>query len=188
MSDARIIGSAVDYDGLIAVLRDRVTELNITHATLDNLTGLQSGYCGKILGQLGVRSLGPISLGPMLQALAVKMVIVEDVEAAQKMAPRWEKRVRPDYNASREARIGKKLIRRAFPAFLMELSRLGNEARRTKLKSRERSRIARLAARARWNKSPQARKPKPSPSKPVSKPRSGACRALCASLCHEPNS
>jgi len=152
MSGERKLGEIIDYDGLIAVLRARLNELDISHATLERISGLPSGYTGKVLGSLRRKALGPVSLGLMLQALAVKLVAVEDTEAANRMGERWEKRMRPDYNASRQAPIGNALISRVLPILMERFTSAGGRARAQKLSAANRRRIARLGGLARWGK------------------------------------
>lgn len=152
MTDARRIWEAADYDGLIEGLRCRVVELGVTHAVLDELTGLQTGYIGKLLGPVQAKKLGPLSLNLLLQVLAVKIVLVEDPEGVAAMSARWEQRVRPDYNAERSASVGKTTIKRMFPVIAREMGKRSGAARMLKMKPETRRRVARQAAKARWQK------------------------------------
>jgi len=70
-----------DYDSLHALLRDRADQLRVSRETIDALTGLPSGYCGKALGKRQVKRLGHISLGLMLDVLCVRLIAVPDDEA-----------------------------------------------------------------------------------------------------------
>ena len=56
--------------------------LNVTRASIDNAAGVQPGYSGKKLGRRAVRSaIGKTTFGPMLTALGVMLVLVEDPTA-----------------------------------------------------------------------------------------------------------
>jgi hypothetical protein len=81
-----------DYQGLIAVLRERAEQLDVSNETLDGVTGLASGYTGKIMGRKGHKPLGRLSLGLMLQALGLKLAVLEDPEQLARMRPRLTKR------------------------------------------------------------------------------------------------
>lgn len=152
MTEPRQLATVKEYDALIEAMRGRLVELNITHATLDRITGLPGGYAGKVLGDARVRSLGPVSFGLLLQALGLKLAVLEDVEAVERMAIRWEERARPDYNANRIASVGKSTIRRMFPVIQAEIAKRASDARMVKMKPATRRRVARQAAKARWAK------------------------------------
>jgi hypothetical protein len=47
---------------------------------LDARAGLADGHAGKLLGPAQVKRLGMISLGLVLQALGVKLIMVEDTD------------------------------------------------------------------------------------------------------------
>jgi hypothetical protein len=81
-----------DYDELVAAMRARANELNVSRATIDDVSGLQSGYAAKLLANPPIKSFGAVSLGPMLGALGVSLVMVEDVEALARVATRLDER------------------------------------------------------------------------------------------------
>jgi hypothetical protein len=77
-----VLGRIVnDYDGLIEICRQRAEELAISREGIDDLSGLADGLAGKILGKRQRKNIGPTSLGPMLQVLGLRLLIIED-EAA----------------------------------------------------------------------------------------------------------
>lgn len=83
---------------LLALLRSRRDELEITHELIDQLTGWADGYASKVLSPEPIKGLGEKGLGLVLDALALgiaRIEIVEDPELAAKMRPRWTKRRRP---------------------------------------------------------------------------------------------
>jgi hypothetical protein len=79
---------------LIEVLRERRDLLNISHETIDELAGLPSGLTGKILAPEPIRGVGYGSLGPLLGALGVAILVVEDSAAATRVHQRWIPRKR----------------------------------------------------------------------------------------------
>lgn len=86
---AKIITS---LDDLIEALRQRRDELDISHETIDDLSGLQSGYTSKVMARM--KGLGPVSLPALLGALACGLVLVEDPVQRTLIEPRWERRKR----------------------------------------------------------------------------------------------
>lgn len=62
---------------LIAAFRSRREELHLTQMALDDIAGLQDGYCGKIeAGPIRGRSFGEVSLPLILDALGVRIILV----------------------------------------------------------------------------------------------------------------
>jgi len=85
---ARMIGS---YDDLITAFRERVDGFNISRHELDFLAGLAIGHSGKLLGHRQVKRFGSVTLGPILGALGLKLILIEDPEQTAKIL----KRARP---------------------------------------------------------------------------------------------
>jgi hypothetical protein len=75
-TDAQPLATVTDYAGLIAAMRERVAELNTTMSAVDTLAGLPDYYTAKVLS--GAKGVGPISLGPMLGALGLKIHLMSD--------------------------------------------------------------------------------------------------------------
>jgi hypothetical protein len=90
----RQIAVVGDYSGLIAALRDRCEALNVSNAMLDEVAGLPSGYVGHVLGVRPSRQLGRLSLGLVLGALGVKLIVAEDPEVLERVRGRLVKRRR----------------------------------------------------------------------------------------------
>jgi hypothetical protein len=118
----RVIAEVCDYPALIAALRGRVAEHQICLSRLDELTGMSDRYSSKVLtpGGYGQRTLGLHSLGPVLQALGVKLILADDPETRARMEPRW-----PRANTSQQrvkAGATRKPVDRSF---FKEIGRLG---------------------------------------------------------------
>ncbi|MGY4358636.1 hypothetical protein ACVWZR_007760 [Bradyrhizobium sp. i1.3.1] len=69
-----------DYDALVATLRERSEQMEIARLELDRLSGLASGYSGKVLAPTRIKFIGS-SLGPLLQTLGLILIAVEDPAA-----------------------------------------------------------------------------------------------------------
>jgi hypothetical protein len=109
-----------------------------------------------------MRRIGAVSMGPMLGALGLALVVVEDVEAIRRIAPKlWKRHPRQARleNSSRStaARHAKppsmpppstaQILQNA----MREIGRKGGEARMKKLSPKQRRQIAQQAGRARWS-------------------------------------
>jgi hypothetical protein len=80
------------YEDLIALLRARLDELDITFLTLDELANFSAGLSAQLLAPHCARSMGRRSLAAVLGALGIVLVAVEDAEALSRVLPRLQKR------------------------------------------------------------------------------------------------
>lgn len=83
---------------LLAAFRDRRDELDVSHACLEGVIGLPSGYLSKLIALKPIKGLSPVALRDILDGLAMgiaAVVLVEDLEQAERMRHRWAKRKRP---------------------------------------------------------------------------------------------
>jgi hypothetical protein len=88
----RRIAVVSDYAELVSCLRARAEALNISNETLDGVTGLTSGYAGKLLSRRFRRTLGRVSLGVLLAALGLRLVVEEDPAALDRVRDRLTQR------------------------------------------------------------------------------------------------
>jgi hypothetical protein len=86
----RQIAVVNDYAEFVAALRQRKEELQVSFATLDAVSGLPDGLASKIMAPSMLKGLGMRSLGPMLQTLALAVVIVEDSEELERLRHRLQ--------------------------------------------------------------------------------------------------
>jgi hypothetical protein len=145
-NEPRVLAEARTYDELHAALRNRADQLQVSRAELDYLSGLQSGYCGKLLSKTRIKNLGPQSLGPLLTVLGLCLQVVEDQAAMARIGPRLTKR----HAASVRYASGRRRKKR--PKLGPEWGRLMAARRILSQSPSERSRIAALAAERRWLK------------------------------------
>lgn len=87
-ADFRLLAIARSYDDLHAAIIARVDELEPTRLTLDAATGLPDGYCGKLLGRSKVKVFGLLSLGALLEALGLVLVVAEDPQISDRCRQR----------------------------------------------------------------------------------------------------
>jgi hypothetical protein len=147
----RVIGECCDYDGLIAVLRVRATELRTSRETLDAIAGLPKGYISKLIGARPVRRIGMKALGELLGALGIKCVIVEDQQALERIRNRLGT---SQIRYMRRAATHKVIVT---SKFLRSIGRKGNRTRWKKMSPKARSREMRKLARLRWQRAGRAK-------------------------------
>lgn len=134
------------YDELHAALRARAHSLNVSRESIDAVAGLQSGYAAKLLCDPPLKKLGMDSLGPMLGALGLKMIVVEDADAMARFTSRASKRefAVPVQSPAVHYRISLRTLKRN--------GRKGGMNSRKFVGKRKARQLARKAARARWHK------------------------------------
>jgi hypothetical protein len=88
----RELGHIHSHEDLIGVLRRRCDEFDITYATLDAIAHFPDGLSGQLLMPHSPRAMGRRSLAPLLAALGITLVAVEDPEALSRTLPRMHKR------------------------------------------------------------------------------------------------
>lgn len=149
---------------LVDAIRARRDELNISHETIDNIAGLQSGYTSKLLGPIPLKGFSHMSLGAVLGALGIGLVVIEDPEAKAKVQSRWQKRKRPQrlmpsISVSIQNEVPATIqitpelqAHLRDPMFMRMIGLQGNIKRNQRLSPWKRRVLARRAANARWNK------------------------------------
>lgn len=149
---------------LVAALRARRDELNISHETIDSIAGLQAGYTSKLLAPVPIKHLGRMSFEAILGALGIALVAVPDPVAIAKVGKHWQKRKRPQrltasITASIDNEVPAKLevtpeLQRKLVDFdhMKRIAKMGAKRRNKIMGKRARQRAAAHAARMRWAK------------------------------------
>lgn len=104
MSEPRVIAVARDYRELVAALRSWVVELGTSGETIDHVAGIATRYTSKLLAPLPIKHLSHQTMGPVLGALGLKLIVAVDEEILAKMRPRLTRR----HNAGGKMLAGKK--------------------------------------------------------------------------------
>lgn len=145
----RIIGEARDYSQLLDALRKWIAELETTMETIDEVAGLPTRYVSKLLAPVPIKGIGRTSLGPILGALGLKLVVAVDQETLEKICHRLTKR-RQAAHASNGMRPMKNRKRKGYFISGPEISAVLNARRSLLVPPEQRSESARIAARERW--------------------------------------
>jgi hypothetical protein len=143
------------YSELVQALRARSDALKLSRGALDFATGLQGGYCGKLLSPIPIRALGPLSLGAILTALGLKLQVVVDPEMVARIGARMDHAVRAGSSGDSGLAMPRPKKRR-YPKLGPDWGRLMRARQLVTQSPVERRRIAKAggkaSARARWRK------------------------------------
>jgi hypothetical protein len=143
------VGSPADLHN---ALRERAEQLELSRAVLDEVAGLPTGYAGKLLAAEPQKTLGPLSMAPLLGALGCRLVLVGDPAALarlQRVPKRDGKHVRSGSNHWRNAKKAEAPPPANDAPVSLAAVRL-NKARSEALSDERRTELARQAAQARW--------------------------------------
>jgi len=134
-------------DELLQVIRDRISELETTHSSVEAVSGIMSGYLSKVIANPPAKKVGLYVAFLILQTLGLQLHVSVAPDFAKRIAHRLERR-----------RLSKKQVRRKarkkkLPSdVLAHRSRLGGIARGRKLSAQRLSEIGRDAINARWRR------------------------------------
>ena len=80
---------------LVDVMRRRREALGISFETLDQIAGVDDRYAAKVLSPKPLRGLGYMSMGPLLGAMGLALVVIENPEQIARVRHLWIPRKRP---------------------------------------------------------------------------------------------
>jgi hypothetical protein len=144
------VREARNYVQFMEALRDRCADLDVAYETVDVMAGLPARYLAKVLAPVPIKALGPVSLGPMLGAMGLKVLVVEDAETLARFAKKLSKR-----KYRRHAGVGMPANKRHRKSALSGNSDWGKMMRARQIAQAsptQRKQSAKKAAKARWRK------------------------------------
>jgi hypothetical protein len=141
----RVIAEVKSYAAFLAVLRARVLELDTNYSCINDLAELPDGYLGKLIARSPSRNFGRTSLGSVLAVLGLRLFVATDDEKLRAMRPYYERRKK---HACGDASGGSSHSMR----FNSGSAAIFAHRRALSLTPQRRREIARVAARARWNR------------------------------------
>jgi hypothetical protein len=138
---------------LLAAIRARCNELQITYETLDVVAVLPERYASKLLCDPPIKHMGALTLWNVLGTLGFQISLVPD-EIPAHIREKMIVRKHPPQSTGSRGRVKFSFTHR----FMRKIARLGGlksgQVRHARsIKKRERSRIARTAAIVRWDRS-----------------------------------
>jgi hypothetical protein len=134
------------FAGLHGALRQRAEELAVSREALCDLTGLQSGYAGRILSPHPKTKFGSLSLELLLQGLALRLIVVEDPEQYERIKSRIGGR---NGNLANHSGTASFIFSRRY---MRTIQSRGGKNSRKNMSVRAATALARKAADARWRK------------------------------------
>ncbi len=130
-----------EYEDAIQAFKARADEIGLSVNVLDDITGMPTGYTGKLFGPARVKSVGLASFFVYAEALALRVTVEPDLELARRMATRWEKR---DELRRRPGVVRRRISPQLLQKAASELGRIrGAKAKQFRLSKERRSQINR---------------------------------------------
>jgi hypothetical protein len=149
MTEPRQIAVVRSYDELLGALRARAADLNVSRLVFDEISGLQGGYVSKLLSPVPVKGLGRTSMGLLLSAMGLALVVIEDTETLAKIAKRHTpRRAQFDRHADETMPTNKRKKKRGFRG--SEVGKMLRARGVLLIPESQRRRIAKMAAKKRW--------------------------------------
>jgi hypothetical protein len=166
MNEPRIVATVTDYPGLIAALRSWMQELGTTMESVDEVCGWQSRHVNKLLAPTMIKTLGRVSMGAVLGALGLKLIVAVDEPVLARMKrrlaqSRWPAKRAAVHRDKLMAEAAAGVAQDAHTGFIpacgkhhfagdTEWGRKAQAARLAQMTAEARSRQARKAVNARW--------------------------------------
>lgn len=145
---ARPLAICRSYDELRRAIAARCDDILMTRELLDAKSGLASGHSGRLLSPRAITKFGHISLGLVLAATGLVLIVAEDSEALDRIARQRD----ASHTHASQRRPGKRPRRKyRFPKG-PEHARIMAARRAIKLSRQQRIASARKAAEARWQR------------------------------------
>ena len=135
------------YRDLLEAISALKNERGLSHETVEDICGLTRGHWDKVFGPNGEKRMGWMMFDLIPAALGFKIRLELDDAQAKLMQARWERRNEKQIRV-RSPEINRMLLEHAKTEVFSEL----NRRRHLMLSGSIRSKIARKAARARWEK------------------------------------
>jgi hypothetical protein len=160
MIEVNPLGCINDFAGLQRIMRERKDQLGISNNCLDELAGLSDGYANKLMARPPAKNLGTLTFDLLLQALGLKLIVVEDLETMQRYASQLVQRQEKQVRAASEASLArhKKYTIVFSRKFLQKMGALGGKKRAENLSPRRLRQIGIKGAEARWKRRKAARR------------------------------
>lgn len=141
----KVLGEVRVYADLHEIMRTRAVDLQMSRETIEARSGITGGLVHKILAVDPSKRLGDKNMPKMLRGMAMKLIAVVDEEAeAQIISDEPKRNVGCSMHAGTvHIKFSKRRLRK--------MQRNGGQNSRKYLSKRQRTRLAKKAARARWH-------------------------------------
>lgn len=157
MTEPRQIGTARTHEATDLLearraLRALVDASGMAMLTIDELAGLPRGYTAKVLGNPPLRGLSSQSIFLIAATLGHKIAFIPDERAARRIKAHHAYQICDDRQKRGPEHFRNAKALSMLNEMAVKNGKIGAIARMQKLTPKQRSRIARKAARARWSK------------------------------------
>jgi hypothetical protein len=85
---AKLYAEITDYPGLLAAIRARIAELGVSLECVDSIAGISDRYLTKLTCNPPMKYFGAFTLLLVLQALGLKVVLIHDLDAMERIRSR----------------------------------------------------------------------------------------------------
>ena len=137
-----------DPVALVAMLRKRFQECNLSYAEVERRSGLADGHVGKILGPSMGKGIGLKTIYLLLPVAGLAVCFVEDPEALKRFSTTAPK---GNPNQARRNNYAQRPGKRVLSRVQRHFGRRGARVTNSKLTAEQRSENARVAAMKRWH-------------------------------------
>jgi hypothetical protein len=149
----KVVGVADHYAAFVQLIRARIAALNVTHTTVDEIAGFPAGYTSTLL--CGTKAMSAYSLFTIARSLAlspifahddaelVKLIARSDWIKMRRGGPRSRRKLGGEHHGEHDVLFNRR-------RFMKGIAARGVLGRMLKLTPKQRSEIARKAAKARW--------------------------------------
>lgn len=143
-----IIAVMRDGNDLVSAFRRRIAALDISHETLDDISGVAPGYTSKVLANPPIRGFGPMSFWSIAGGLGVTLALIDDPSSKPRQLPKR----RLQRSSSRHWRYAEALAKAAgmLKKQASEQGAIGGRRRFALMTKKEKSAHQSHAAKARW--------------------------------------
>lgn len=145
-----VLATVRNYDELQAAMRVRADALKISREKIDAVSGLPKGFASKVLAEVPLRRLGPDTVGHMIWALGIKLLVVEDEKTMAMFTAGGGQRI--ESYAKNAAMNGGAVHFKISLRKLRQMGRKGGLNSRKRMSWKTKRGLARKAANARWDK------------------------------------
>lgn len=137
-----------NLDDLNTIVRARAEQLGVSKSTVDRVAGLSDGYFAKISTTKPIKGLGPSTFAPTIQALALRIIVIDDDTAFEAIKHRLtQKNANQDRSApTPDINLAPRIMSLIFSELSRRRMRRLNDSRTPE----QRSEDARRAVRVRW--------------------------------------
>jgi hypothetical protein len=139
-----------DESDLVAILRTRLDELNVSYAELDAECDLPGGYTSKRLAQPQIKYFGKEAFWNICERAGIAVLLVVDPNATKRYATRMNQRAKQYARGDNHFRNAKVVA--AIRELVRKNAALGGHARAAALSEDRATYLARRAVNARWRK------------------------------------